>query len=197
VRVIETALPEVLIVEPQVHRDDRGFFLEVYHAAKLRELGVTAAFVQDNHSRSVKNTLRGLHWQWRRPQSKLVRVVAGEIFDVAVDIRRGSPRFGQWAAARLSAANFRQMYVPEGFAHGFCVLSDIAEVEYKCSDFYDPDGEGGIIWNDPRIGIEWPVDEPLLSARDRRHPGLDPARSDLPSLDAAGALVWSARVAAS
>jgi dTDP-4-dehydrorhamnose 3,5-epimerase len=179
-RVVETSLPGVLIIEPVVHRDPRGFFLEVYHREKFDAAGLGLRFVQENHSRSVRGTLRGLHWQWRRPQAKLVRVIAGEIFDVAVDIRRGSPTFGQWTAARLSAANFRQMFVPGDFAHGFCVLSDVAEVEYKCTDLYDPEGEGGIPWNDPTVGVKWPISDPILSARDGRHPPLRSDRPDLP-----------------
>ena len=191
-RLIETALPGVVILEPHVHRDNRGFFLEVYRADRLAALGIDVRFVQDNHSRSERGTLRGLHWQWRRPQAKLIRVVTGEIFDVAVDIRRGSPTFGRWVGVTLSAGNFRQMFVPEGFAHGFCVTSDLADVEYKCSDVYDPGGEAGLAWDDPAIGIEWPVIEPVLSERDTRHPGLDPDRPDFPRL-AGSALVWIGR----
>jgi dTDP-4-dehydrorhamnose 3,5-epimerase len=180
-RLLETSLPGVVIVEPVVHRDARGFFLEVYHEEKFRGLGLDVRFVQENHSRSVRGTLRGLHWQWRRPQAKLVRVIAGEIFDVAVDIRRGSPTFGRWTAAVLSAENFREMFVPSDFAHGFCVLSEVAEVEYKCTDVYDPAGEGGIRWDDPAVGVEWPVRDPILSDRDTRHPPLVADRTDLPS----------------
>jgi len=192
VNVLPTSLPGVLIIEPEVHRDERGFFLEVYHAKKLAAHGISARFVQDNHSRSVRNTLRGLHWQWRRPQAKLIRVVAGEVFDVAVDVRRGSETFGRWVAINLSADNFRQMYVPEGFAHGFCVLSDVAEVEYKCSDFYDPEAEGALRWDDPVVGVRWPVTTPILSDRDRHHPGLSAERTDLPTLTGQGALQWPA-----
>ena len=190
-RLVETTLPGVVILEPHVHRDDRGFFLEVYRADRLAALGIDVRFVQDNQSRSERGTLRGLHWQWRRPQAKLIRVVAGEIFDVAVDIRRGSPTFGRWVSETLSAGNFRQMFVPEGFAHGFCVTSDVADVEYKCSDVYDPAGEAGLAWDDPALGIAWPVGEPVLSDRDRRHPGFDPDRSEFPRL-AGSALVWPA-----
>jgi dTDP-4-dehydrorhamnose 3,5-epimerase len=179
-RLVETSLAGVVIVEPVVHRDARGFFLEVYHQEKFRALGIDVRFVQENHSRSVRGTLRGLHWQWRRPQAKLVRVIAGEIFDVAVDIRRGSPTFGRWAGAVLSADNFREMFVPGDFAHGFCVLSEVAEVEYKCTDVYDPAGEGGIRWDDPTVGVEWPVRDPVLSDRDTRHPPLLADRPDLP-----------------
>ena len=180
-RVIETSLPGVLVIEPAVHRDERGFFLEAYHAAKLEALGIQGKPLQVNQSRSVRRTLRGLHWQWRRPQAKLVRVLRGEIFDVAVDIRRGSPAFGRWVAVELSDQNFRQTFVPEGFAHGFCVLSESADVEYLCTALYDPGGEAGLRWDDPAVGIVWPISDPLLSDRDRSHAGLDAARPDLPA----------------
>lgn len=190
-RAIETGLPGVLILEPVVHRDARGFFLETYHQQKLAELGIRAPVVQANHSRSRRHTLRGLHWQWRRPQAKLVRVARGEIFDVAVDVRRGSPTFGKWVGVVLSEENHRQTYIPEGFAHGFCVLSDVADVEYACSDSYDPGYEAGLPWNDPAVRIDWPIAIPILSDRDRRHPPLDAARSDLPSFDTRPASVMS------
>jgi dTDP-4-dehydrorhamnose 3,5-epimerase len=180
VRVIPAEVPEVLIIEPDVHSDKRGFFVETYHAQRYREHGIGGTFVQDNHSRSVAGTLRGLHLQSGRPQAKLVRVVAGTIYDVAVDVRRGSPTFGRWVSVTLSADNFRQCYVPAGFAHGFCVLSPVAEVEYKCTDFYEPAADIGIVWNDPAIGITWPVDTPLLSDRDRRHPTLAAQTQRLP-----------------
>ncbi|MFO0691349.1 MAG: dTDP-4-dehydrorhamnose 3,5-epimerase [Myxococcota bacterium] len=167
-RIIPTELPEVLIVEPTVHRDERGFFLETWHARKYAEAGLPAGFVQDNHSRSRRGTLRGLHAQLARPQGKLVRASLGEIFDVAVDIRRGSPRFGRSVAVVLSAENFRQLWIPEGFAHGFCVLSQDAEIQYKCTDFYDPASELTIAWDDPALAIPWPAVGPLLlSAKDR------------------------------
>jgi dTDP-4-dehydrorhamnose 3,5-epimerase len=189
-RVVPTSLPGVLVLEPVVHRDARGFFLEVYHADKYREAGLDVRFVQENHSRSLRGSLRGLHWQVTHPQAKLVRVIAGEIYDVAVDIRRGSPTLGRWAAATLSAENFRQMYVPVGFAHGFCVTSDVAEVEYKCTDVYDPSGEAGIPWNDPALGIDWPVGSPILSPRDTRHPPFAPDRPDFPLLAPNGHVEW-------
>ena len=179
-RVSPTRLPGVLIIEPAVHRDERGFFLETYHAERYAALGIPGPFVQDNHSRSVRNTLRGLHLQVAKPQAKLVRVVAGEVFDVAVDVRVGSPTFGQWVGTRLSAESCRQFYVPTGFAHGFCVLSDAAEIEYKCSDFYEPAAEIGVLWNDPALGIPWPVDQPILSARDRAHRRLAELADSLP-----------------
>jgi dTDP-4-dehydrorhamnose 3,5-epimerase len=185
VRVEPTALPDVLIVQPDVHRDGRGFFVEIYHAARYREHGVDATFVQDNHSQSAAGTLRGLHLQPRRPQGKLIRVIEGEVFDVAVDVRLGSPTFGRWVAATISAADFRQIYIPPGFAHGFCVLSPVAQVEYKCTDFYDPASELGILWNDPAIAIQWPVSAPRLSERDRQNPPLAAVTDRLPVWDRA------------
>lgn len=163
-----TPLEGVLVIEPDVHRDDRGFFLETYHAEKYTAAGLGARFVQDNHSRSTRGTLRGLHAQLRKPQGKLVRAIEGEIFDVAVDFRRGSPTFGQWFGETLSADNFLQLYIPVGFLHGFLVTSDIAQVEYKCTDLYDPGGELSVSWNDPEIGINWPGGggEPVLSKKD-------------------------------
>jgi dTDP-4-dehydrorhamnose 3,5-epimerase len=172
VRFTPLALPEVVLVEPDVHRDARGFFVETYHLEKYRAGGIAGPFVQDNHSRSVQGTLRGLHAQHRRPQGKLVRAVDGEMFDVAVDIRRGSPTFGRWVGVRLSGENFQQLYVPPGFAHGFCVLSEVVHVEYKCTDFYDAADEIGLAWNDPDVGIEWPIRDPIISDKDRRLPRL-------------------------
>lgn len=173
-KFIGTRLPGVTLIEPVVHRDDRGFFLETYHAGKFAEGGVDVRFVQDNHSRSVRGTLRGLHAQWRRPQGKLVRCLSGTIWDVAVDMRRGSPTWARWTGVELSSENFRMLYVPPGFLHGFVVLSPEAEVEYKCTDLYDPGGEMGVIWNDPDIGVEWPLpaDEVLLSGKDAAAPRL-------------------------
>ncbi|HSF09287.1 MAG TPA: dTDP-4-dehydrorhamnose 3,5-epimerase [Nitrospirales bacterium] len=165
-KFLPTRLPQVLIVEPDVYRDQRGWFLETYHVQKYQEAGILPPFVQDNCSSSVFGTLRGLHFQMTRPQGKLIRVIRGEIFDVAVDIRKGSPTFASWVGVTLSAEDFRQIYVPLGFAHGFCVLSDVAEVEYKCTDVYAPGGEVTIRWNDPRIGIQWPIEQPLLSTKD-------------------------------
>jgi dTDP-4-dehydrorhamnose 3,5-epimerase len=168
-KVIETAIPGVVVIEPQLYRDDRGFFLEAYHYEKYAAQGVDAVFVQDNHSRSQRGTVRGLHAQLQRPQGKLVRVIEGEIFDVAVDIRRGSPTFGKWVGAWLTAENFRQIYIPIGFAHGFCVTSEIAQVEYKCTDYYDPTSELAIQWNDTELRVDWPYEEigaPILSRKD-------------------------------
>jgi dTDP-4-dehydrorhamnose 3,5-epimerase len=180
VRVVPSGLPGVVVIEPDVHRDGRGFFLETYHADRYREHGIPGPFVQDNHSRSTAGTLRGLHLQLKRPQGKLIRVIEGEIFDVAVDVRRGSPAFGRWVGVTLTADGFQQVYVPPGFAHGFCVVSEVAQVEYKCTDLYDPASEIGVAWNDPAIGIVWPVREPLLSARDSHHPVLSELAGVLP-----------------
>jgi dTDP-4-dehydrorhamnose 3,5-epimerase len=171
-QVRQTRLPGVVIIEPTVFQDDRGFFLETWHARKYAEAGIEVAFVQDNHSRSRKDTLRGLHFQRTRPQGKLVRVIEGEIFDVAADIDPASPGYGQWVGVSLSADNFHQIYVPPGYAHGFCVVSEVAQVEYKCTDFYDPADEGGVMWNDPVLGIAWPTAAPILSRRDENHPPL-------------------------
>ena len=171
-KFVPTDIPEVLVVEPDVHRDDRGFFLETYHEEKYRGGGIAARFVQDNHSRSAAGILRGLHAQRLKPQGKLVRAIEGTIFDVAVDIRRGSPTFRRWVGVELSEEDFRQVWVPPGFAHGFCVLSPSAQVEYKCTELYDPGDELGLAWDDPEIGIRWPVKEPLLSPKDRQAPRL-------------------------
>jgi dTDP-4-dehydrorhamnose 3,5-epimerase len=169
-RTIQTSLRDVLVVEPKVFGDARGFFLESWNARAFDEaVGREVRFVQDNHSRSARHVLRGLHYQLVRPQAKLVRVVAGEIFDVAVDLRRSSPTFGRWVGVRLSADNQLQMWVPEGFAHGFVVLSDTADVLYKTTDYWFPEHERSIAWNDPAIGVDWPLDggAPQLSAKDQ------------------------------
>jgi len=183
-KVLTTELPGVVLIEPTVYRDQRGFFLETYHAGKYRAAGVEGIFVQDNHSHSVRGTVRGLHAQRRHPQGKLVRVLRGEIFDVAVDIRPSSPSFRRWVGVRLSAESFRQMYIPPGFAHGFCVLSETADVEYKCTELYDPADEVGILWNDPELGITWPVREPILSQKDRAAPRLAELTDRLPVFSA-------------
>lgn len=173
VKFIHSDLPDVLVAELEVFNDSRGFFLETFHQRKYEEGGVGLGFVQDNHSHSQRNTLRGLHYQLNNPQGKLIYVVTGEVFDVAVDIRRGSPTFGKWMGTRLSAKNRRQLYIPEGFAHGFCVLSDTTDFIYKCTDFYAPGDEYGIFWQDSSIGIEWPTENPILSDKDRRNPKLN------------------------
>ncbi|MEK9825553.1 MAG: dTDP-4-dehydrorhamnose 3,5-epimerase [Methylotenera sp.] len=168
-QIVQTAIPEVLIIEPQVFGDERGFFFESFSQQKFERLtGVNAEFVQDNHSKSAKNVLRGLHYQIQQPQGKLVRVVAGEVFDVAVDVRRNSSTFGKWVGVLLSAENKRQLWVPPGFAHGFLVLKDATEFLYKTTDYYAPQHERSIRWDDPEIGIQWPLDgNPLLSAKDQ------------------------------
>jgi dTDP-4-dehydrorhamnose 3,5-epimerase len=175
-KVQKTDLGDVLIIEPDAFPDKRGFFMETYHREKYERLGIRTHFVQDNLSYSVRGTLRGLHYQYPRGQAKLVQVMRGEIFDVVVDIRRGSPSFGKWTGLGLSDENKRQVFVPEGFAHGFCVLSETALVYYKCSDLYDPKSEGGILWCDSGIGIEWPISHPLLSEKD----GASPFLSNVP-----------------
>lgn len=169
-RVIDEPLPGVRLLAPQVHGDDRGFFMESYNRRRLAELGIEDEFVQDNHSQSRHAVLRGLHYQVRRPQAKLVRATRGRVFDVVVDIRRGSPSFGRWTGVELSAESHYQLYAPAGFAHGFLVLSEVAEFQYKCSDFYNAEDERGLPWNDPDLGIGWPLDglEPVLSQRDTR-----------------------------
>ncbi|MBA4501533.1 dTDP-4-dehydrorhamnose 3,5-epimerase [Marinobacterium marinum] len=165
--VIETRLPGVLIIEPTVFGDHRGFFKETFQLERYREAGITLPFVQDNHSRSQKGVLRGLHFQKTRPQGKLVSCSRGAVYDVAVDINPESPTCGQYVGVELTDENHRQLWVPPGYAHGFCVLSDIADFQYKCTDYYHPEDEGGLLWNDPDIGIEWPIDEPQLSAKDQ------------------------------
>ena len=182
-RATASALPEVLVVEPVVHRDVRGLFAETYRVDGYRALGILDTFVQDNHSQSARGTLRGLHLQVRHPQAKLIRVVVGRIFDVAVDLRRGSPRFRQWFGVELSADNWKQCYIPAGFGHGFAVLSETALVEYKCSDYYDPHGEITVAWNDPALAIEWPVAEPVLSSRDQGAPPLAGVIDRLPTFN--------------
>ena len=171
-KVTETAIPGVLVVEPVVHRDARGFFLETWREKDYRAAGISGPFVQDNHSRSSVGTLRGLHAQLTRPQGKLVRVIEGEIFDVAVDIRPQSPTFRRWVGERLNADDFRQLWVPPGFAHGFCVLTETAQVVYKCTEYYDRDDEITISWRDPEVAVVWPIADPLVSAKDREAPPL-------------------------
>jgi dTDP-4-dehydrorhamnose 3,5-epimerase len=171
-RFLPTDLPGVLIVEPVVHRDPRGFFLETYHRGKFARGGIEVEFVQDNHSKSAGGIVRGLHAQLARPQGKLIRVLEGAIFDVAVDIRPWSPTYRRWVGVELSAESFRQLYIPPGFAHGFCVPGDGAQVTYKCTELYDQADEVAIAWNDPEIAIAWPIEQPVLSARDAAAPGL-------------------------
>ncbi|MDG2334724.1 MAG: dTDP-4-dehydrorhamnose 3,5-epimerase [Myxococcota bacterium] len=179
-KTFEQDIPGVVLIEPEVHRDARGFFLESYHAGRYREAGIDAAFVQDNHSLSGRGTVRGLHVQVRRPQAKLIRVLRGQVWDVAVDVRRGSPTFGQHFGVELSAENHRQLYISAGLAHGFAVLSEEAEIGYKCSDFYDPGGEVSIAWNDPELALPWPLSEPTLSKKDQQAMTMAEAMDRLP-----------------
>jgi dTDP-4-dehydrorhamnose 3,5-epimerase len=175
-RFLPTEIPGVIVVEPRVHRDARGFFLETYHEPRYREHGIVLPFVQDNHSASCRGTLRGLHGQSPNPQGKLVRVIEGVVWDVAVDVRVGSPGFGRHVASVLSAENFRQIYVPPGVLHGFCVRSESAQVEYKCTAVYDAKADFSVRWNDPELAIPWPISDPLLSEKDARAPLLRDVR---------------------
>lgn len=169
----KTKIEGVFIIEPQVFGDERGFFMETYKESDFKKAGLDYNFIQDNHSKSRKGVLRGLHYQLHYPQAKLVRVIQGEVFDVAVDLRKDSPTYGQWIGVLLSAENKKMFMIPRGFAHGFVVLSETAEFVYKCDEIYHPEDEGGIMWNDPEVGIEWPYKgEPLLSEKDKKHPSL-------------------------
>ena len=171
--VIKTKLEGVLVIEPRVFGDERGFFYETFHAKRYKEVGIKEEFVQDNRSRSAGGVLRGLHFQKTKPQGKLVTVTQGEVFDVAIDLRPDSSTFGQYEAIMLTGENKIQFYIPPGFAHGFCVLSDSADFQYKCTDFYDPSDEGGLIWNDTSVNIDWPIKNPILSEKDKVLPSLD------------------------
>ena len=171
-KILPSSLPEILIIEPSVFQDERGSFMETYQQRRYTEAGIESVFVQDNLSYSVRGTLRGLHYQVKHPQAKLIQVIEGTIFDVALDIRRGSPSFGQWTSVHLSAENKRQVFLPQGFAHGFCVLSDTAQVVYKCTDYYAAEDEGGVLWSDPTLAIAWPISKPLLSEKDSQLPYL-------------------------
>ena len=171
-KVTPTSHPDVLLIEPDVFEDPRGFFMETYHVEKYAAAGLPTEYLQDNHSHSVRGVLRGLHYQLQHPQGKLVRAVNGEVLDVAVDIRKGSPHFGQWTSVVLSAENRRQLYVPPGFAHGYCTLSERADFLYKCTDIYTPSDEYGIAWDDPALAIDWPDVEILLSDKDKLYPVL-------------------------
>ncbi len=178
-KVSELELPGVLLIEPDVHGDERGFFVETWHRDRYLDLGFPAgSFVQDNQSRSSGGVLRGLHYQRRFPQGKLIRVARGRVFDVAVDIRVGSPDFGRWVGRELSDETHHQMWVPQGFSHGFCVLSDVVDLVYACTEFYRPDDDHGLIWNDPQIRIDWPIESPQLSEKDQRLPTLADAEND-------------------
>ena len=171
-KIVPSALPEIFIIEPKVFQDERGFFMETYQQKRYTEAGIASVFVQDNLSYSVRGTLRGLHFQVKQAQAKLIQVIEGTIFDVALDIRRGSPYFGQWTSVHLSDENKRQFFVPEGFAHGFCVLSASAQVVYKCTDYYAAEDEGGVLWSDPTLAIDWPISQPLISEKDSQLPYL-------------------------
>ena len=179
-KIINTSIPEVIVFIPQVFSDKRGHFLETYQEKKYHDAGIPKPFVQDNQSYSFKNVLRGLHFQLHHSQGKLVRVTQGSVFDVAVDLRRSSPTFGKWHGEVLSAENKRQMYIPENFAHGFCVLSDGAEFLYKCTDFYVPGDEIGLIWNDSQIDIKWPIEQPIISEKDQLLPTFSEVLNLLP-----------------
>ena len=183
-KVLETTLPGVIVIEPKVFGDERGFFMETFQDLRYKDIGIKEDFVQDNASRSCKGVMRGLHYQINHPQGKLVSVSRGIIFDVAVDIRKGSPMFGKYYSHILSEDNHRQMYIPPGFAHGFCVLSDVADFSYKCTDYYDFDSERGILWNDSELGIEWPLTDVILSNKDKNSPRLcDVSDADLPKAE--------------
>ena len=184
-KFISTNLSGVCIIEPDIYRDDRGFFVETYRHDKYREGGINVSFVQDNQSRSVRDTVRGLHAQRTHPQGKLVRALSGAVFDAVVDIRRGSPTYLRWLSVELSADNFRQIYIPPGFAHGICILSNYAEIEYKCTEYYDPSDELRILWNDAAIGIIWPVRDAILSTKDRAAKTLAEQLDLLPSFSEA------------
>lgn len=177
-KVTTCPLDGILLIEPAVYADNRGFFLESFEQQRYRDAGIREEFIQDNHSRSKRNVLRGLHFTKHKPQAQLLTVMRGSIFDVVVDIRPGSPTFGKWFGTELSAGERPQIYMPHGFAHGFCVLSDVADLHYKVSQKYDPSDEGGLRWNDPDIGITWPVESPEISARDLAHPLLKERRVD-------------------
>jgi|SRR5829696_2110979 len=177
---LETRLGGLVLLEPDVHGDERGFLLESFSAAEWARLGVEAEFVQDNHSRSGRGILRGLHFQTSPGQAKLIRCARGRVWDVAVDLRRNSPTYGQWEGHDLDDVAHRQLFVPVGFAHGFCVLSEVADVSYKVSSYYDPQTEAGIAWDDPDVGVEWPIDDPQLSERDRHGPRLTEVADTLP-----------------
>jgi dTDP-4-dehydrorhamnose 3,5-epimerase len=181
VKRLNTGLPEVILLEPHIHRDSRGFFLESWQRRTFARLGLDKEFVQDNLVHSRRGVLRGLHYQYPRQQGKLVQTLVGEIFDVAVDIRPDSPTFGQWYGGSLSAENRRQLYIPAGYAHGYCVLGEEALVLYKCTEYYAPEDEGGILWNDPDLAIDWPLDQPVISPKDEELPRLaDIPRQRLP-----------------
>lgn len=181
-KVIRTPIADLLLIEPRVFADDRGFFLETFRRSGFEHQGVTLEFVQDNHSRSCKGVLRGLHFQKNYPQGKLMYVISGAIFDVALDIRRESPSFGRWYGAVLSDENHHQLWIPPGFAHGFCVISNQVDLVYKCTDYYHPEDEAGIIWNDPGLKIKWPIQKPIVSEKDSKNPTLREIEDEIHAL---------------
>jgi dTDP-4-dehydrorhamnose 3,5-epimerase len=186
--IIQTPIPDLLVIQPRSFEDPRGFFLETFQAERYENTGIAGPFVQDNHSRSTAGVLRGLHFQKNHPQGKLVYVVRGAVYDLSVDLRTGSPTYGRWYGTTLSDENHRQMYVPPGFAHGFCVLSESVDFIYKCTDYYHPDDEGGLLWNDPDLAVEWPVESPILAPRDMGFPKLkELGPEDLPQVEYKGA----------
>jgi dTDP-4-dehydrorhamnose 3,5-epimerase len=177
-KVKETKLVGVLVLEPDVFSDERGFFLETWNSARYENAGIQGPFVQDNISFSKRGVLRGLHFQYPQSQGKLIQILSGEVVDIAVDVRVGSPTFGHWVSEVLSDANHRQIYIPPGFAHGYCVKSETAIFSYKCTDYYNPETENGIIWNDPELNIDWPIKEPILSPKDKEYPRLKDFQPD-------------------
>jgi len=189
-KIVKTPIPDLLLIEPRVFADERGFFLETFRRRGFEDQGIGLEFVQDNHSRSRKGVLRGLHFQKNYPQGKLIYVISGAIFDVALDIRRESPSFGLWHGAVLSDENHHQLWIPPGFAHGFCVMSEKVDLVYKCTDYYHPEDEGGIIWNDPELKIEWPIANPIVSEKDSKNPTLRAIEEDSQILRAFSRRIW-------
>ena len=189
-KIAKTPIPDLLLIQPQVFADERGFFLETFRRRGFEDQGIGQEFVQDNHSRSRKGVLRGLHFQKNHPQGKLIYVISGAIFDVALDLRRESPSFGRWHGAVLSDENHHQLWIPPGFAHGFCVMSEQVDLVYKCTDYYHPEDEGGIIWNDPELKIEWPIPNPIVSEKDSKHPTFRAIEEDSQALRAFSRRIW-------
>ena len=189
-KIAKTPIPDLLLIQPRVFADERGFFLETFRRRGFEDQGIGLEFVQDNHSRSRKGVLRGLHFQKNYPQGKLIYVISGAIFDVALDIRRESPSFGRWHGTVLSDENHHQLWIPPGFAHGFCVISEQVDLVYKCTDYYHPEDEGGIIWNDPELQIEWPIANPIVSEKDSKNPTLRAIEEDGQALRAFSRRIW-------
>lgn len=189
-KIAKTPIPDLLLIQPRVFSDERGFFLETFRRRGFEDQGIGLEFVQDNHSRSRKGVLRGLHFQKNYPQGKLIYVISGAIFDVALDIRRESPSFGRWHGAVLSDENHHQLWIPPGCAHGFCVISEQVDLVYKCTDYYHPEDEGGIIWNDPELKIKWPIANPIVSEKDSKNPTLRAIEEDSQALRAFSRRIW-------